>query len=172
MQALGRRQQAHGLEETNALRRHCILGAQKRCLVINAVAEMRHKGAWDAECAFVNEWGRGAVPHCERGRCVRHTEPSIGKRGAVGLPLKEALIGQSREEGLVAIFAGEIQVDQSVILESSNGTTRSTAAAAAWEKPMREVGRTMLPRPLEQCLRDGFLIAARSGCASNQSLRK
>merc|ERR1719336_3538367 len=172
MQALGRRQQAHGLEETNALRRHCILGAQKRCLVINAVAEMRHKGAWDAECAFVNEWGCGAVPHCERRRCVRHAEPSIGKRGAVGLPLKEALIGQSREEGLVAVFAGEIQVDQDVILESTNGTTHSTATAAAWEKPVREVGRTALPRPLEQCCCDGFLVAVRCGLAGNQSLCK
>merc|ERR1719384_379850 len=116
----------------------------------------------------MNEWRSRAVPHC-KGRCsVRHTEPSVGKRGAIGLPLKQALIGQSREEGLVAVSAGEIQINQGVVLESAYGATYSAATATAWEKPMREVGRTTLPRPAEQCTRDDFLVTIRCGLAGNQ----
>ena len=63
--------------------------------VASHAIERRHKGTGDVEALVQHEGWRGSVPGGEGRRAVRHAEPAVGEGGAVGLTLKEPLVGQT-----------------------------------------------------------------------------
>mmetsp|Transcript_40927 Transcript_40927/g.96116 ORF Transcript_40927/g.96116 Transcript_40927/m.96116 type:complete len:314 (-) Transcript_40927:15-956(-) len=167
---LGVGSDANGLQKSESLSVHGVVGAQQRSLVVNRRTEMRDEGARNAQHTVEDEARRRTVPRGEGCSCVRGSQTSIGEGRAVGLAKEEALVRQHRLEGLGCLCGRPFEVNECVHLEGANCTAWGTTSTTHWEEPVGKGDCAKFSGPLEHDIGQDLHVRLARGSSGDESI--